>query len=408
MPTTHDPAKPRVLIPEGYPAPFCFALGQRNVELVRKPLIRGSRVLRALDAVTFVSGRGFDLVHTLNAVPLTARIPYVVTFESYLPRVPDDRYIAWLERVLLPRLHSDQCRALFGFSEFAMRQFRTQLARYPGSEALLKKAEVLYPVAPVRVQGPRPAPTDVLRLLLVGGDFMRKGGPALVRAHEELVRRGVPVETTVVSSLGWSKGDVAGPESRSVVDDEVARLRRSGIQYLPSLTNAQVLEAMAGAHFLALPSVNETFGFVCLEAMGFGVPVLATRTYALPEIVGDAGRLFDLPVDALGKWVGLAKRRTAQYDAMYLDLMDSLGGQMVGAVAELWEGRAAYPELSVAALRQMRSKFDPEQARDRLEATYTRALSRQRAGSEPARARTSADGPANRPAEDTECSRETA
>lgn len=366
--------KPRVLVPEGYPAPFCFDLGQANVELVRTPLVRGARWIRALDAVTFASGRGFDLLHTLNAVPVASKVPYVVTFESYLPRVPDDRYIAALERWLMRRLLSDRCRRILAFSEFAMGQLRAQVARHPGSEGVLAKAEVLSPAAPVRASGPKPPPGDTLRLLFVGGDFLRKGGPALVRAHEALVRAGVPIETTVVSSLAWRSGDVAGPQSPSVVAAEVERLRRSGIRCVHSLPNAEVLKAMDAAHYLLLPSVNETFGFVCLEAMGAGVPVMATRTYALPEIVGDAGFLFDLPVDGLGKWVGLARRRSPEYDALYLDLMDALGRQIAEAVAEAWERRSEYPGRSALSLEHMGAAFDPANARRRLEAVYASAL----------------------------------
>jgi glycosyltransferase involved in cell wall biosynthesis len=41
------------------------------------------------------------------------------------------------------------------------------------------------------------------------------------------------------------------------------------------------------------PSLEEGFGSTVLEAMACGAPVIASNRAALPEVVGDAGLLFD-------------------------------------------------------------------------------------------------------------------
>ncbi len=47
---------------------------------------------------------------------------------------------------------------------------------------------------------------------------------------------------------------------------------------------------------LLMPSLwNEAFGLVAAEAMLNGIPVLASNRGALPETIGDAGFLFDIP-----------------------------------------------------------------------------------------------------------------
>jgi len=47
------------------------------------------------------------------------------------------------------------------------------------------------------------------------------------------------------------------------------------------------------AGVLVLPSLDEGFGLPAVEAMACGTPVIVSRAGALPEVVGDAGMLFD-------------------------------------------------------------------------------------------------------------------
>jgi glycosyltransferase involved in cell wall biosynthesis len=48
-----------------------------------------------------------------------------------------------------------------------------------------------------------------------------------------------------------------------------------------------------GASVYVLPSLLETFGHTLVEAMASGLPIIASRISCIPEIVGEAGLLFD-------------------------------------------------------------------------------------------------------------------
>jgi glycosyltransferase involved in cell wall biosynthesis len=50
---------------------------------------------------------------------------------------------------------------------------------------------------------------------------------------------------------------------------------------------------MAGAQALVMPSLMEGFGIPIVEAMTLGVPVIASNRGSLPEVLGDAGEIFE-------------------------------------------------------------------------------------------------------------------
>jgi glycosyltransferase involved in cell wall biosynthesis len=70
---------------------------------------------------------------------------------------------------------------------------------------------------------------------------------------------------------------------------EAARLRRLGphVTWLGDAAAEQLAEEYNRCHVFCLPSVQEGFGIVFLEAMAAGKPVVAARAAAVPEVVRD-------------------------------------------------------------------------------------------------------------------------
>ncbi|NIO20498.1 MAG: glycosyltransferase [Candidatus Aenigmarchaeota archaeon] len=63
---------------------------------------------------------------------------------------------------------------------------------------------------------------------------------------------------------------------------------------LPGYVPQELLpDLYRGASLFVYPSLYEGFGLPVLEAMACGVPVVASKTTSLPEVVGDAGILVD-------------------------------------------------------------------------------------------------------------------
>jgi glycosyltransferase involved in cell wall biosynthesis len=104
-------------------------------------------------------------------------------------------------------------------------------------------------------------------ILFVGVEWERKGGPVLLEAFRLLRREHPQARLTIVGCSPQISEPGVHIEGR-VPLTEVPRYYRS-------------------ASVFCLPTLNEPFGLVFLEAASFGLPVVATRIGAIPEIVTD-------------------------------------------------------------------------------------------------------------------------
>jgi glycosyltransferase involved in cell wall biosynthesis len=66
-----------------------------------------------------------------------------------------------------------------------------------------------------------------------------------------------------------------------------------GVQARGRVSQQELVELYRGAAALVFPSLYEGFGMPVLEAMACGCPVACSNVTSLPEVAGDAARMFD-------------------------------------------------------------------------------------------------------------------
>jgi len=89
----------------------------------------------------------------------------------------------------------------------------------------------------------------------------------------------------------------------------------SGTVRTGRLDAESVPRLMAAAAAVVVPSLYEGFGLPALEAMAAGVPVVAARRGALPEVCGDAALLVETDADSLAEGMVAVLARDAATDA---------------------------------------------------------------------------------------------
>ena len=115
-------------------------------------------------------------------------------------------------------------------------------------------------------------------VLTVAHMYPRKNVAVLLQAYARLRAEGVPFQ-------GWIIGD--GPRRR-----DWERLRddlslQGHVEFLGTVPRRELAERYRRAAVFCLPSRQEGFGIVFLEAMAHAKPIVAARAAAVPETVAD-------------------------------------------------------------------------------------------------------------------------
>ena len=175
------------------------------------------------------------------------------------------------------------------------------------------------------------------RFAFVSTDFRAKGGPVALAALRQLRQTHPGAELTIV---GAPPGDIDGQAGvsyaghlRKEVPEEHRRFR----------------EILGGAVALVHPTSSDIAPLLLVEAGLFGCPVIASRAFAIPELVqhGETGWLIDRPADA---------------------------DDVARAMRRLLDERDLYPRLRACAWRRARQAHGKDRFEARMLAFVDEAL----------------------------------
>jgi glycosyltransferase involved in cell wall biosynthesis len=277
-----------------------------------------------------------------------------------LPRPLRVRYVYSL-------LSRDNCKQIMFWSKAGRATLHTY-GGLPEDDPLLAKVSVVYPAV-------RQVPDSLIgrdgeaTTLLFSGDFFRKGGVNVLDAFDR-ARAAYPGLKLLLCCDERIDFNTPNTALRS---EYLARAKKSpGVEFLGRIPRDELVnQVLPRTSVYLLPTYAETFGMSILEAMAFGIPVVATNIFAIPEMVvhGETGLLIDVSAfDCDTMFKGYVVRD------LPADFRTTVTEQLYEHLCRLAASADERRRLGQAALQRARTMFSFETRNAQMLKIYHHAL----------------------------------
>jgi glycosyltransferase involved in cell wall biosynthesis len=331
----------------------------------------------ALAIAAYPPLQSFDLAHFVNKIPVALRQPWLVTFESALPRMfpPSER----LRRHLRRQLCSPGCLAIVAMSAWALATFKRVNAGWAGLDKIVAKAHVLQPATQLRAPTPHTLKAgETIRLIFVGNNFARKGGIVALRLARKAFAEGLRLQVHIVSSKMIYSGSHTDHSDPTRYQKDLQGLALPNVSFHGPMNNQQVLALMGSCHLNLLPTLHDTYGFSVLEGFAQGLPAITSDVCALPEFVFPApganvnGFLLRLPKDERNCWRYVEESSSPDYWEMLDQAFESMADQAMAHLRAIADAPGELELLSHGAIASIDQRHNQVTLARALDAIYSR------------------------------------
>lgn len=233
----------------------------------------------------FLSKHGIQIYHGIgNISPKFKNIKSVLTIHHYCP----------MEGSLTPTDWNWREKFYFQCTDYSVKyaDFIITVSAHTKLEIVkrfnLKEnlVSVIYPGEPEPAYRVLEKKESGKYILFVGPINERKNLPRLLKAFSILTNKGIQSHLVII---GNGKDTYIDLIKKLCIEFKI----QDKISFMGKIPLDTMVYFYNNADLLVYPSLYEGFGHPPLEAMSCGCPVVASNTTSIPEVVGNAGILFD-------------------------------------------------------------------------------------------------------------------
>jgi len=210
------------------------------------------------------------LSYTWGKFILNQRYSYIVELDTpYVLTYYNVYFFRLLKPIIRFILNRNNCKQIVCISEASKNCLINELGTEIGH-----KVSVVYPWIAKQTSytnNSEPTTTNSIKLLFISTQFTLKGGRELLIAFSKLKRKYSDLTLTLISNLSI---------------EAIAKLPE-GVSYLAAnIDKDELNQKIYPTHdVFVLPSYQDSFGLVYLEALSHSLPIVSTDRFAMPEMI---------------------------------------------------------------------------------------------------------------------------
>jgi len=206
----------------------------------------------------------YNLIHCAHCLSKNKNIPWVADIEGFWQLYVgkrNNKVKKQIKKILL----NDNCKKIMPWTEATKQDI---LKEFPEIE---NKIEVVYPAIPT--QEIQRVPSEKINLVFVGRYFEGKGGLDALKAIDFLTKKYENVYANFISQT-----------PKEILKEYSGNKK---IKFYELMPQNELFEILSKTDILIYPGYSDSFGFIFLEAMSFGIPIITVEGLSKKEIIND-------------------------------------------------------------------------------------------------------------------------